>query len=117
MSEIRAAVLQWLNKQGIREPSQIDVTEYAQVRQLFGTDRPGFGIFLSFIMFERQQAQAALANADLSTSSGAVAAAKLQGVIQCVDNIRELVLNLSDPIGEGDDSEDLEQATGVKFNG
>lgn len=115
MNEVRGAVLQWLNGLGIRDPSNLDATDFARVRGILSsTDRPAFGIFLSMMMFERQQAVAQLMTADLSDSKGAVRAAKLQGVVQCVDNMRDLILNIADPIGEGSDSE---TRAGVIFSG
>lgn len=114
--EARKAVQQWLAELGIRNPAELDVNEYQHVRNLLSSrERPGFGIFFSMLMFERQQAVAQLMNADLSNSAGAVKAAKLQGIVQCVDNVRDLVLNIADPIGEGSDSEPREVA-GVRFD-
>lgn len=114
--EVRNAALKWLNSLGVRDPSNLAVEDYAKVKSLLGSDRPAFGIFFSMLMFERQQAVAQLMQADLSNSSGAVKAAKLQGIVQCVDNVRELVLNMADPIGEGSDSDPREVA-GVRFDG
>lgn len=116
MNAQRKAVLGWLNSLGIRNPEEISTEEYAKVRALLGNDRPGFGIFISMLMFERQAAVVQLMTADLSTSAGAVRAAKLQGVVQCVDNVRELIMNIADPIGEGSGSEPREVA-GVRFDG
>lgn len=115
MNEIRRAVLNWLNSLGIRNPEELSIDDYQKVKVLLGNDRPGFGIFISMLMFERQQAVAQLTNADLSNSAGAVNAAKLQGIVQCVDNVRELIMTIADPIGEGSGSEATEVA-GVRFN-
>jgi hypothetical protein len=106
MNEVRGAVLQWLNSLGIRDPSNLDQGDYAKLRGLLSSsDRPGFGIFLSMLMFERQQMVAQLMTADLSDAKGAVRAAKMQGYVQCVDNMRDLILNIADPLGEGSDSD------------
>lgn len=113
--DIRRAVIDWMNEQGLRDPDNLPVEDYAKVRALLGNDRPGFGIFLSMVMFERQKAFVQLTTADLSNSAGAVAAAKLQGMCQMVDTIRELILSIADPIGEGSGSDDREVA-GVRFN-
>lgn len=115
MSDIKAAVLKWMNEQGLRDPDNLPVDDYAKVRSLLGNDRPGFGIFLSMVMFERQKAFMQLTTADLSNSAGAVAAAKLQGMCQMVDIIRELVLSIADPIGEGSGS-DYREVAGVRFD-
>lgn len=112
---IRQAVISWRGSLGIRNPEELDIDEWQQVKSLLGTDRKGFGIFLSMLMFERQKAVAQLTNADLSNSQGAVSAAKLQGIILAVDNVWELILNIADPIGEGSASDDREVA-GVKFD-
>lgn len=114
--EARQATIRWLADQGVRDPSEISSEDFVRVRGLLSSDRPAFGILWSLIMFERQQAQGLLNNTDLSTSAGAVAAAKLQGIIKCVDTIRETVLNVADPIGEGSDSENRKVA-GDSFNG
>lgn len=116
MNDKRKAVLAWLNSLGIRNPEELDLNDYQQVLKLLGNDRPGFGIFISLLMFERQQAAIQLNNTDLSNSAGAVKASKLQGIIQCVDNVRELIMNIADPIGEGSGSEPREVA-GVRFDG
>jgi len=113
--DIRRAVISWRGSLGIRNPEELDIDEWQQVKSLLGTDRKGFGIFLSMLMFERQKAVAQLTNADLSNSQGAVSAAKLQGIILAVDNVWELILNIADPIGEGSASDDREVA-GVRFD-
>lgn len=114
-NDIRQAVLSWMNGLGIRDPANLDQADYAKVRAILSSgERPGFGIFLSMLMFERQAAVASLMNADLSNSAGAVRAAKLQGIVQCVDNIRDLVLNIADPIGEGSDPS--REIAGMRFN-
>ena len=113
--EVRKAVVGWMNGLGIRNPEELAIEDWTAVKKLLGNDRPGFGVFLSMMMFERQKAVAQLTNADLSSSIGAVAAAKLQGIILCVDMMRELVLNIADPSGEGSNSTDREIA-GVRFN-
>lgn len=115
-NEIRGAVTDWMNAQGIRDPENMPVDDFARVRALLGNDRPGFGIFLSLIFFERQKAFVQLTAADLSNSAGAVAASKLQGMVQMVDIIRELVLSVADPDGEGSSSDEREVA-GVRFDG
>lgn len=115
MNQIRQAVLTWLNSVGIRNPEELDVEDWKSVKSLLGMERPGFGIFMSMMMFERQKAVVQLTNADLSNSAGAVSAAKLQGIVLCVDNMRELILNIADPIGEGSNSDEREIA-GVRFN-
>lgn len=115
MNEIRQAALQWLNSLGIRNPEELSLDDYEQVKKLLGNDRPGFGIFFSLMMFERQKAVMQLTNADLSNSSGAVSAAKLQGIVLAVDNVRDLILNIADPIGEGS-LPDSREVAGVRFN-
>lgn len=114
-TQVRQAVLSWLNGLGIRNPEELSIEDWQQVKRLLGNDRQGFGIFISMLMFERQAAAAQLVNADLSNSQGAVAAAKLQGQIIAVDNMRELILNIADPSGEGSNSDDREVA-GVRFD-
>jgi hypothetical protein len=114
--QIRRAVTDWMNSQGIRNPEELGQADYEQVKRLLGSDRPAFGIFLSMVMFERQKAVMQLTNADLSNSQGAVTAAKLQGIVLAVDTMRELILNIADPIGEGSDLDQREVA-GVRFNG
>jgi len=114
--DVRNAVSKWIADQGLRDPSVLSAEDFSNVRVLLGNDRKGFGVFISMMMFERQRAQAMLTNADLSNSAGAVAAAKLQGIILAVDTMRETVLNIADPIGEGSDTAQREIA-GVKFNG
>lgn len=111
----RAIVAQWLNEQGLRNPENISVEDYANLRSLLSTERKGFGVFLSLMQFHRQSWAQQLTNADLSSSEGAVAASKLQGSIQCVDTMRELVLDIADPISEGSDR--AEVVAGVEFNG
>lgn len=112
---VRNAVTDWMNKQGIRDPSNISTEDYANLMSLLGQDRKGFGVFLSLMHFYRSLWAQSLANADLSNSAGAVAAAKLQGCIQCVDTMRDLVLDIADPIGP--DSRPSEEIAGVSFNG
>lgn len=114
--QIRSAVTSWMNQQGIRNPEEISLQDYQLVRGLLSGERSAFGVFLSMMMFERQQAVAQLTNADLSSSTGAVAAAKLQGIILAVDNMRDLILNIADPIVEGSDLDEREVA-GVRFDG
>ncbi len=116
-NEIRGAVIKWMNDLGLRDPSNLSVEDYAKVRNILSSaERPGFGIFLSMMQFERQQAVAQLMTADLSNSAGAVRAAKLQGIVQCVDNMRALILSVADPSGEDSSSIDREVA-GVRFDG
>lgn len=110
----REAVSRWLADQGLRDTSVLASEDYTKVQALLGADRPGLGILWSMIMFERQQANAKLINADFGTPQGAVAAAKLQGMVMMVDIIREILLDISDPIGEGSDAD--EEIAGVRFN-
>jgi hypothetical protein len=114
--QAREAVAKWMQELGIRDPSNLDTNAYAQLRGLLSSnERPGFGIFWSMIMFERQQAVAQLINCNLSSEEGKSNAAKLQGIVQCVDNMRDLLLNVADPIGEGSDS--VTEVAGVRFDG
>jgi hypothetical protein len=115
-SDARQAVLTWLNNVGIRDPGNLDMSAYTQLRGLLSSnERPGFGVFMSLIMFERQQAVAQLIQVDLGSPENTARVAKLQGIVQCVDNIRELILNIADPIGEGSSSET--EVAGVRFDG
>ena len=94
----RTAVTRWMNDQGLRDPSQLSSADHAELLRLLSSERKGFGIFLSLMQFQRAQWAIQLTNADLSNSAGAVAAAKLQGSIQMVDTMRELVLAIADPM-------------------
>lgn len=114
-ADARAVVARWMNEQGLRNPEEISTEDFANLRQLLSTERKGFGVFVSLMQFYRAQWAQELANADLSSSEGAVAASKLQGSIQCVDTMRELVLDIADPIS--DSSAEADVVAGVQFNG
>jgi hypothetical protein len=103
--EKRAAVAAWLNAQGIRNPETVSSDEHAELLTLLAPHK-GFGIFWSMLMFERQSAVIALANARLGSPEADSAAGQLQGFIKSVDAWRELLLTIADPIGEGSEAED-----------
>ena len=95
----RAATSQWLASQGLRNPEEISPEDFAELRTLLAPHK-GFGIFWSMLMFQRQNAASMLNNVNLATPAGASAGSQLQGVIKSIDDFRELVLNIADPIGE-----------------
>jgi len=92
----RAATAQWLNAQGLRNPSEISPEDFAELRSLLAPHK-GFGIFWSMLAFERQNSALMLNNTNLATPSGV---SQLQGKIKAIDDFRELVLNIADPLGE-----------------
>jgi len=110
----RAATAQWLASQGLRNPQEISPEEFAELRTLL-TPHKGFGIFWSMLAFERQTATAMLNNTNLATPNGVSAASQLQGKIKAIDDFRELVLNIADPIG--DSSESQQPRAGAFVNG
>ena len=95
----RAATAQWLASQGLRNPEEISPEEFAELRSLLAPHK-GFGIFWSMLMFYRQNSAIMLNNTNLATPNGVSAASQLQGTIKAIDDFRELVLNIADPIGE-----------------
>ncbi|RPJ47613.1 MAG: hypothetical protein EHM21_08080 [Chloroflexi bacterium] len=109
----RAATAQWLASQGLRNPEEISPEDFAELRTLL-TPHKGFGIFWSLLAFYRQNAALMLNNTNLATPSGVSAASQLQGNIKAIDDFRELVLNIADPIGEGSESP---QRAGAFVNG
>jgi len=110
----RAATAQWIHSQGLRNPEEVSPEEFAELRTLL-TPHKGFGIFMSFLAFQRQTSAIMLNNANLSTPHGVSAASQLQGAIKAIDDIRELVLNIADPLGEGSTSP--QQRAGEFVNG
>lgn len=99
----RAATAQWLASQGLRNPEEISAEEFAELRTLLSPHK-GFGIFWSILAYYRQHSAIMLNNANLSTPQGVSAASQLQGNIKAIDDFRELVLNIADPLGEGSTS-------------
>ena len=99
----RAATAQWLASQGLRNPEEISPEDFAELRTLLAPHK-GFGILWSMIAFTRQSSTVMLNNANLSTPHGVSAASQLQGTIRAIDEIRELVLNIADPLGESSTS-------------
>jgi len=95
----RRATAQWLHSQGLRNPEEISAEEFAELRTLLAPHK-GFGIFWSMLAFYRQNAALMLNNTNLATPAGVSAASQLQGNIKAIDDFRELVLNIADPIGE-----------------
>lgn len=102
--DIRAAVQAWMREQGIRDPGALDAGDYAKVKTLLSSDRPAFGIFWSLIMFDRQNWAIQLQNADLGSELGRSAASRLQGAIGAIDAVRDLLLNIADPVGDGSEA-------------
>jgi len=99
----RAATAQWLASQGLRNPDEISPEDFAELRTLL-TPHKGFGVFWSMIAFYRQNAAIMLNNVSLATPQGVNTASQLQGNIKAIDDFRELVLNIADPLGEGSTS-------------
>lgn len=99
----RAATAQWLASQGLRNPEEISPEDFAELRTLLAPHK-GFGVFWSMLAFYRQNATYMLNNANLATPQGVSAASQLQGNIKAIDDFRELVLNIADPLGEGSTS-------------
>ena len=102
----RAATAHWLSSQGLRDPSEISPEDFAELRSLLAPHK-GFGIFWSLLAFERQTSAIMLYNTNLATPSGVSAASQLQGKIKAIDDFRELVLNIADPLGESSISPQL----------
>ena len=95
----RHATAQWLASQGIRNPEQVSPEEFAELRTLLAPHK-GFGIFWSMLAYYRQNSALMLNNTNLATPQGVSAASQLQGTIKAIDDFRELVLNIADPLGE-----------------
>jgi len=110
----RAATAQWLASQGLRNPEEISPEDFAELRTLLAPHK-GFGIFWSMLAFNRQNAAMMLSNTNLATPAGISAASQLQGNIKAIDDFRELVLNIADPLGEGSTSS--QQRAGEFVNG
>jgi hypothetical protein len=109
----RMATAQWLHAQGLRNPDEISPEDFAELRTLLAPHK-GFGIFWSMLMFYRQNAASMLNNTNLATAAGVSTASQLQGNIKAIDDFRELVLNIADPIGESSESP---QRAGAFANG
>lgn len=107
-AEKRYAVTRWMADQGVRDPEQVSQEEYAELMSLLAPHK-GFGIFLSIIMFERQQAAALLNNLNFATPQGASTGSQLQGTIKAIDTIREIVLNIADPVGDRSEAPNQKQ--------
>jgi hypothetical protein len=105
----RRATAQWLAAQGLRDPSAISPEEFAELRTLLAPHR-GFGILWSMLAFERQGAAIMLNNTNLATPVGVSTASQLQGKIKAIDDFRELVLNIADPLGESSESPQPQRA-------
>jgi hypothetical protein len=99
----RAATAQWLNSQGLRNPEEISPEDFAELRTLLAPHK-GFGVFWSMLAYYRQNSAMMLTNTNLATPAGISAASQLQGNIKAIDDFRELVLNIADPLGEGSTS-------------
>lgn len=105
----RANALRWLSAQGQRslyaEFGGCSPAEFEQLRQLIG--HRGFGIYWSLIAHQRTEYLERLSNASLATEEGKLAAAVLQGHIKCLDQQREMLLDISDPSAQQDEGTDL----------
>jgi hypothetical protein len=110
----RAATAQWLASQGLRNPQEISPEDFAELRTLLAPHK-GFGIFWSMLNFERQNSAVMLNNTNLATPMGVSTASQLQGKIKAIDDLRELVLNIADPLG--DSSESPQPRAGEFVNG
>ena len=99
----RAATARWLADQGLRNPEEISPEDFAELRTLLAPHK-GFGIFWSLLAFYRQNSAIMLNNTNLATATGVSTASQLQGTIKAIDDFRELVLNIADPLGERSDS-------------
>jgi len=99
----RRATAQWLAQQGLRDPEKVSPEEFAELRTLLAPHK-GFGIFWSMLAYYRQNNAIMLNNTNLATPVGISTASQLQGSIKAIDDFRELVLNIADPLGESSDS-------------
>lgn len=100
MNERRAATSNWLTAQGLRDPQQVSQEDHAELRTLLAPHR-GFGIFWSLLAYSRAYNAALLQNQSLTTPEAVTRASQLQGVIKAIDEVRELILNIADPLAEG----------------
>jgi hypothetical protein len=99
----RFATAKWLADQGLRNPETVSAEEFAELRTLLAPHK-GFGIFWSMLAYYRQNAALMLNNTNLATPNGVSTASQLQGNIKAIDDFRELVLNIADPLGESSES-------------
>lgn len=107
-AERRAATAQWLTAQGIRDPQHISSEDHAELITLLAPHR-GFGIFWSVLAYARAYNSALLQNLNLTTPESVARASQFQGMIKAIDEVRELILNIADPLAEGSESRELEQ--------
>lgn len=103
-SESRKLARQWLNAQGQRSLyagfGGLSEAEYSAVKSLVG--HAGFGIFYSLLMQMRAESLVALTN---TQAQDAAAVAVLQGHVRCLDRVRELLLDISDPLAQQTEEE------------
>jgi hypothetical protein len=105
----RKATAAWLHAQGLRNPEEVSAEEFAELRTLLAPHK-GFGILWSMLAYGRQNAAMMLNNVNLATPQGISAASQLQGTIKAIDDFRELVLNIADPLGESSTSPQPQRA-------
>lgn len=98
-SSARIAARAWLAAQGKRslyaDFGGVSPPDYELLRSLIGL--PAFGIFYSLLQHQRQEYQERLSNVSLSSAESVAAAGVLQGHIRCLDQLREMLLDIADP--------------------
>lgn len=102
----RKATRTWLAAQGQRslfaDFGGVSPAEFEQLRSLLGY--PAFGLFWSLLRHQRTEYQERLTGLALNSPEMISAASVLQGHIRCLDQLREMLLDISDPSaqqGEG----------------
>lgn len=98
-TEQRINARKWLSSQGQRaigaEFGGVSATEFTLLQKLIG--HAGFGLFYSLLQYQRTEAQEQLSRLPLGGMSELAAASVLQGHVQALDRVRELLLDIADP--------------------
>lgn len=86
------ASLDWIDAQPIKVPEHLTSAEYDLVTGLIGSQ--AFGLLMSLVLYEKMETFAHMANLSVAQPEQARLISVLQGKIQGLDGVAQLVLNL-----------------------